>query len=141
MEFPFDDEIINSRAYRRALAALRSQASPRHNLQEPVQGDLIDLATPDPPLLQPDGEISEHLKSLQLIASGSATMEAVDAQEEFTSLDDDTQFSFKLGDEKAYESMSLLAGKTAPELEKLSLISMYSLLFRKAQPSSSLTGK
>ena len=130
MEFPFDDEIITARAHRRALAALRSQISPTHNLQEPVQGDLIDLATPDPPLLQPGGEISEDLKSLQLIASDSAMIETVDAQEkELTSLDDDTQFSFKLGDEETYESMSLPAEKTALELEKLSLISMYSLPF------------
>ncbi|KAF1981746.1 hypothetical protein K402DRAFT_425161 [Aulographum hederae CBS 113979] len=67
-EFDFDDVVVNSKAYRRAMALARAQKAPTLRNVEPIEGDLIDFNEPEvPETTEPDAnELSpDMLNDLQ----------------------------------------------------------------------------
>ncbi|KAF2802570.1 uncharacterized protein BDZ99DRAFT_200839 [Mytilinidion resinicola] len=66
-EFDFDDQVVNSKAYRRAMAAAEARNGNPKPQAEVVQGDLINFDDPeDEPQLQALSDTLEELQNLDL---------------------------------------------------------------------------
>jgi hypothetical protein len=71
-EFDFDDDVVNSTVYRRAMAAAKQHSSTRRKVKSVVEGDLIDLSEVES---DDDTEIADSsTRDLEeLVSRGSST--------------------------------------------------------------------
>lgn len=71
-EFAFDDLVVNSRAYRRAMALAHAKAADSRKSTHPVEGDLITFSDSEDPPVEATG-LSNTFEELQCLDISKAT--------------------------------------------------------------------